>query len=223
LEIETRPAKQTEHGALSLYGLRVPRLATGGSQGLSLSAVELRIAEAFFERPVQLVAPPSLGTTAERTLYSGTLSRRPPAEATGASPGPIVIPLEGTRIDELTLEVGDGDNARLTLVAATGRVRLPRLVFKTSPGSYRVLLGNPEATAPRYDLLSLRQEVLAYSARPVEASPAESNPAYRRLAADYFRAAPPTALLWGSLVFAVVALLLLTVRALREPPSPSGP
>jgi hypothetical protein len=102
-------------------------------------------------------------------------------------------------------------------------VPLPRLVFKADVGSYRLLLGNPEATAPRYDLLSLRQEVLAYSARPVEASPVEANPAFRRSAADYFRATPPTALLWGALVVAVAALLFVTARVLRPPPPASGP
>ena len=108
------------------------------------------------------------------------------------------------------------------MAGATGRVSLPRLVFKADVGSYRLLLGNPEATAPRYDLLSLRQEVLAYSARSVEASPLEPNPAFRRSAADYFRATPPTALLWGALVVAVAALLFLTARVLRSERQPGA-
>jgi hypothetical protein len=129
-----------------------------------------------------------------------------------------VVRLAGTPVAELTLEVADGDNARLTLLGATGRVRVPRLVFKAGPGAYRLLLGNPEATPPRYDLASLRQEVLAYSARTVGAGPPEPNPAFRRSAADYFRDAPPTVVLWGALLGAVVALLLLTARVLRQPP-----
>ncbi len=223
LEVETQPARQTARGVSSPYGLRVPGSATGRSQGLSLSAVELTIVEAFFERRARLVAPSHAGGTAERTLYSGTLSRRPSVESVrGGEAAPVVIPLDGSRVSELTLEIGDGDDARLTVAKATGRVPLPRLVFKANVGSYRLLLGNPEATAPRYDLLSLRQEVLAYSARPVEASAMEPNPAFRRSAADYFRATPPTALLWGALVVAVAALLFVTARVLRPPPPPSG-
>jgi len=224
LEVEAEPAGETGHGVSSRYGLRVPGSATGRSQGLSLSALELGIAEAFFERPARLVAPAEPGARAERTLYSGTLSRRPSAESgrAGESP-PLVIPLDGSRVAELRLEIGDGDNAPLSVTGATGRVPLPRLLFKADVGSYRLLLGNPDAAAPRYDLLSLRREVLAYSARPVEASPAEPNPAFRRSAAGYFRDTPPTALLWGALVVAVGALLFVTTRVLRQPPPPAGP
>ena len=224
LELEREPARETGNGVSSLYGLRVPGSAAGRSQGLSLSALELSIAEAFFERPARLVAPAEPGASAERTLYSGTLSRRPSAESSRASESlPLVIPLEGSRVAELHLEIGDGDNAPLSVTGATGRVPLPRLLFKADVGSYRLLLGNPDAAAPRYDLLSLRREVLAYSARPVEASPAEPNPAFRRSAAGYFRDTPPTALLWGALVVAVGALLFVTTRVLRQPPPPAGP
>ena len=220
LEVETEPARLTERGTLSPYGLRLPGIVASAShgQGLALTALELAIDEAFFERPVKVVASPPVGATAERTLYSGTLSRRPAAERSkGAGSAPTVIPLDGTRVDALTLDITDGDDARLTVVGAFGRVPLPRLVFKASAGSYRVLLGNPEAASPRYDLSSLRQEVLAYSARPVEAAAVQPNPDFRRSAREYFRGAPPTALLWGTLVLAVVALLLLTGRVLRAP------
>ena len=216
LEVETLPA-QSGRGASSPYRLRVPSLAAGPSQGLPLSALELSIADAFFERSARLVTPREPGATAERTLYSGTLSRRPREESgRGRELVPVVFPLDGSRLAELTLEVSDGDNTRLTLAGATGRVSLPRLVFKADVGSYRLLLGNAGAKAPRYDLASLRLEVLAYSARSVEASPVEPNPAFRRSAADYFRATPPTALLWGALVVAVAALLFLTARVLRS-------
>ena len=130
-----------------------------------------------------------------------------------------MIPLDGQRVEALTLEIADGDDARLTVTSVQGRVALPRLVFKAAAGSYRVLLGNAEAAAPRYDLSSLRQEVLSYSARPVQASAMQANPEFRRSAGEYFRGAPPTALLWGTLVVAVVALLLLTVRVLRAAPA----
>ena len=217
LEVETEPARQNERGTTSVYGLRVPGIAAGRAQGLSLTGLELTLAEAFFERPVRVVAPPPAGATAERTLYLGTLSRRPAAEQRKAAPSPLVIPLDGTRVDALTLEISDGDAVPLTLVKAVGRVPLPRLVFKASAGSYRVLLGNADAASPRYDLLSLRQEVLAYSALPVQAAPVAANPQFRRSAREYFRGAPPTALLWGTLVLAVGALLFLTARVLRPP------
>jgi uncharacterized protein DUF3999/F5/8 type C domain-containing protein len=221
LDVETEPTRQTERGALSPYGLRVPGSAAANGQGTPLVALELTVAEPFFERPARVVTPPPAGATAERTAYSGNLSRRAaPARAEGAPFPPLVIPLDGQRVESLTLEVADGDDARLSLVSAAGRVALPRLVFKAAAGSYRLLLGNSEASAPRYDLASLRQEVLSYSARPVQAAGVQQNPEFRRSAREYFRGAPPTALLWGTLVVAVVALLLLTARVLRAPSAP---
>jgi hypothetical protein len=98
-------------------------------------------------------------------------------------------------------------------------VRVPRLTFKAAPGAYRILLGNRDATAPRYDLASLRQEVLSYSSVGVNAAPLEANAAYRRFAGDYFSDAPPTLLLWGTLLAAVAALVFITARVLRQPPS----
>jgi hypothetical protein len=142
--------------------------------------------------------------------------------AAAPSPQPIVIALDGTRLDELTLEIDEGDNAPLSLQAARAVVRVPRVTFKAAPGVYRLLLGNREAGPPRYDLASLRQEVLSYSALDAPAAAREANPLYRRFAGDYFSDAPPTLLLWGTLLAAVAALLFLTARVLRQPPSAPG-
>jgi hypothetical protein len=220
LEVEAEPERPGERGTVSPYGLRVPGL-TEGASGMPLLALELEIAEAFFERPARVMAPPPLGAAQPATLYAGTLSRRPAFSGGQGREGRLtVVPLGGTRVRALTLEISDGDDARLTVTSVRGRVPLPRLVFKATPGAYRALVGNPEAAAPRYDLVSLRQEVLAYSARPVEADAPQANPAFRRSAREYFRAAPPTAFLWGALIVAVAGLLFLTARVLREPKEP---
>jgi hypothetical protein len=121
------------------------------------------------------------------------------------------------------VEVSEGDNAPLTLIQVRGVVPVPRLAFKVSPGAFRILLGNETAGAPRYDIATLRQEILSYSALPLEAGSRTPNPAFRRRVADYFQDAPPTLLLWGTLLGAVAALLFLTVRILRQPPDPTVP
>jgi hypothetical protein len=82
-----------------------------------------------------------------------------------------------------------------------------------------MLVGNDSATRPQYDLATLRQEVLSYSATATEPGPLEANPRFRRRGADYLRQAPATVLLWGTLAAAVAALLFLTVRILRAPVS----
>jgi hypothetical protein len=120
-------------------------------------------------------------------------------------------------VAELVLEVEEGDNAPLPLRRAAGIVRVPRVVFKASAGRYRLLFGNPDAAPPRYDLAALRREVLSYSAMGVEAGDTEDNAAQRRSAWTRLGRQPPGLLLWTALVVAVVALLLLTARILRQP------
>jgi hypothetical protein len=148
-------------------------------------------------------------------IFSGVLSR-----AAGSSE-PVRIDLDGDRRQELFLEIDEGDNEPLHLERAQALVRVPRVVFKLKPepGEYRLLLGNHQALAPHYDIESLRREVLAYSAVPIQLKPLARNPAYRRRAVDYFTGAPQTALLWTALVIAVAALLLLTARLLKKQPT----
>jgi hypothetical protein len=92
------------------------------------------------------------------------------------------------------------------------------VAFKAAPGAYRILMGNEDAQAARYDIALLRQEILAYSALPADAVAAEPNPAFRRAAGDYFQQAPPTVVLWAALLLSVVALLFLTARIVRSSP-----
>ena len=64
---------------------------------------------------------------------------------------------------------------------------MPRLTFKAAGGEYRLLFGNPEAASPTYDFADLRQDVLAYSAIPIETKalqPPAPNADYARGARD---------------------------------------
>lgn len=191
---------------------------------LPFVALELRFDRAFFSRPARLLTPVDQDGQdgrdrpggAERTLWQGTLALRGEGEE-----GPLRLLLgDAGRLGPLTLEIDDGDDAPLGLRGAVGVVRLPRIACKllpdlAAPAGYRVLLGNPEAAPPRYDIETLRQQVLDYAAVPLVAEAIARNPGYRPRAGDYLRAAPPTALLWGALGLAVAGLLLLTARLLR--------
>ena len=145
-------------------------------------------------------------------LFNRELSRQ------AGKRGPIQLDLDGEHYDTLFLQIEEGDNAPLTLEKALAIVSVPRVVFKLNPkeDGYRLLFGNEQAQSPRYDIQSLRREVLNYSAVPASLAPLELNAGYRRLAADYFTSAPPTVLLWAVLLVAVVGLLVLTVRLLKK-------
>jgi hypothetical protein len=207
----TRGARSQE-GAWSTHRLTLVDQESGEPMALSVSALEIEVAEPFFNRPARLSAPegPRGGP---RLLYSGTLQRR-------SGHAPIVLGLGGVVTSELLLEIDEGDNAPLGVTAARALVSVPRIAFKGRSGAHRLLLGNSEAAPPRYDIAGLRREVLSYSATPVELGPGRDNPAFRRSAADYFKQAPPAVLLWGSLIGAVVGLVLVTLRVLKQAAAP---
>jgi hypothetical protein len=195
---------------LSRHRLTAPSVARGAA--LPLEGIALQFAETFFDRPARVRM--GAGERRSRELWSGRLERRPSADPS-VPPEPIRLSWSAEPVRELEVEVQDGDNAPLVLASAEGFVRVPRLTFQAGAGGYRLLLGNAEATAPQYDLASLRREVLAYSAVAVPLGPSRANPAFRRFAGDFFADAPPTLLLWGTLLATVGALLWLTVRVLR--------
>ncbi len=208
---------ETPRGSTSRHRLALPvdTLAGPPAPPVPLEAVELRVVEPFFSRPARLSgrAP---GAGRESPVWQGTLTRR------GESPAPLVLALDGLARRELWLEIDEGDDRPLTLLQAEGVARVARLAFKAAPGPHRLLLGNEQATAPRYDLALLSREVLAYSALAVGPGPLADNPAFRRSGAEYLRQAPPTLLLWGALLVAVTALLLMTARLLRSAAPPEG-
>ena len=216
-----KPPAGVGGATLSRYRLTFSGSTPGTTLALPLTALELRVQEEFFSRPARVLAPPPAGGDRERSLVSGTLVRARAVEG-AASSGPIVLALPKSTEREIFLEIDEGDNAPLTLRQAQGVLRVPRVTFKAGPGQYRVLLGNREAESPRYDIESLRREILSYSAVRIEAAPLEVNPAFRRPVSDVLGGVPSSVLLWGVLAVAVITLLALTVRLLRTNPT-AGP
>lgn len=179
----------------------------GAEDAPRIYLLELDVKEAFFERPARLLH--SHNRSAREIPFSITLARRPPSSdgiTVGAS-----APLEA-----LTLEVDDGDNAPLEIKAAAALVRVPRVVFKAAPGKLRLLLGNRSAESPRYDITGLRLELLAYSA--IAASPGSlslNEHATTSLWSGVF-GMPRSALVWGAILLALVVLVGLTLRTIRN-------
>ena len=171
----------------SAWQLAVPSTVPDATSqsALPLAGVELFFADGFYTRPAVLLAPDRRSPHGQRVLVQDTL--RASRRVTAGTPDAQVFALDDLRTATLGLEVGNGDNAPLTLQRADAVVWVPRLTFKAAGGEYRLLFGNPEATAPTYDLADLRQDVLAYSAIPIESSalqPPAPNADYARGARD---------------------------------------
>src|SRR5262249_57226885 len=123
------------------------------------------------------------------------------------------------RVASLELVVEDGDDAPLALRTARARLVLPEVFLAAPAGVYALLLGDPRATAPRYELARVRDVVLAARSTPVSAEPLTPNPSYSMrasLAGGTLAALVPQAVLWTVLVAAVVILTLLTLRVARS-------
>jgi hypothetical protein len=171
-----------------------------------------------------LLTPDRRAPHGQRVLEAATM--RASRRVAGGTPDPQTFDLGDLRSATLGLEVSDGDNAPLTLTRAEAVVWVPRLTFKASGGEYRLLFGNPGAAPPTYDLADLRQDVLAYSAIPIETKALQApsaNADYARGARDVLSGLERGPLLWTALGFSIVALLWLTKVILKSPPSPPSP
>ena len=158
----------------------------------------------FFDRPFTLEA--ERGGERER-LAAGRIARR------SGDPRPLEVALPPGRVDAWLLTVDDGDDAPLVLRSASGRVPLPALFFAAPAGTYELLVGDPEAEPPRYELERVRGVVLAVAAGAAAAGPLESNPRFSRTARLASRG--PAVALWGAVALVVAVLVVLTLRLAR--------
>ena len=192
---------------------RVSRFRLGlPATTVRLDEIVLETDTPFFDRTYRLVARAGDGGE-ETTLARGRLVQRI------GRPRPVTIDFQAARVSSLELVVEDGDDAPLALRAARARLVLPEIFLAAPAGVYGLLLGDPHATAPRYELARVRDVVLAARSTPVSAEPLAPNPGYSlraRLAGGGLAALVPQVLLWTVLVAAVVILTLITLRVARS-------
>ena len=169
----------------------------------------------FFDRGYRLLAQLQSERGEEPVLLAqGRLTRRA-GEARS-----LKIPIQPRRIDSLELIVADGDDAPLTFDRIEGGFPVPDVYFVAPEGDYSLLVGNPEATAPTYELESARGIVLAVKSSDASAEPLTENPAFSAAARLGPQAGAQQALLWIALGLAVAVLAGLTLKlARREQPS----
>lgn len=186
---------------------------TPASTPLAASELRLDVDTRFFDRPARVLVRGADGR--ERVLVSGPLVRD------ARRPQPLVIRLPAERVNALELEVDDGDEAPLALQGAAARVTVPALFVAAPEGTYTLLLGDPDAAAPRYDVARARDVVLAVPATDVAAGPAEPNPTFSEAARLTGSGRPRRWLeqgaVWAVLLLAVAVLGFLTFRAARRP------
>jgi hypothetical protein len=102
------------------------------------------------------------GVTGRRALGSATWQRRP-----GEAPTALVVPIGQPTAAEVEVRIDNGDNAPFVVTAAAILRRLPRVDFVYASGeSLSLLVGNPSAGAPDYDIVLLADTILGAPAQP---------------------------------------------------------
>lgn len=170
-------------------------------------AVTVDFAEGFVARSARVLAGADRNAA---VLAASRLDRR-------AGGAPFRLELAGSpRVGALVVEVENGDDPPLTLGEPRVDVERRRVLFPAPTGRYRGLLGNPNAEAPRYELASVRELALGLATGAAEPGPRVPNPEYRRPAPWSGRHAGTVAM-WVALGIAVIALVALTLKLVRDP------
>ena len=200
------------------------------AQGTSRYAVQLaawpaqidelliRIDREYLDRPYHLVGKPAGESGAERSIATGRLVRRV-GEGAQAS-----IPVPPIRLRSLALVIEDGDDAPLSLTRARAAFTVPDLLLVAPSGEYALLVGDPGAAPPRYDLARAREAIVGAAAGVIETGPLGLSPTHKVKGAEAAEGGPEQLALWGALGLAVVVLAGLALRLARQekgnPPSP---
>lgn len=213
------PGRRIEHVALAVgdqsRGPRSQRSLALPVAPLAPNGLLLEPLDSYFDRPYRVFGEAESGERIE--LGRGNLARKP-----GVG-GPLEIELRVARVRSLELEVEDGDNAPLRWQSAHALVPVPDLYVLAPAGAYRVLLGNPADSAPRYDIGQARELVLSVASQEQKPGPLLDNPSFRATARLAAGDGPTNVALWGALVLAVAVLGGITLRLARQGQRPAGP
>lgn len=131
-------------------------------------------------------------------------------------PRPVTVEFRRSRVASLLLEVEDGDDAPLALLAVQARTSAPELYLTAPAGEYTLLLGAPDHEPARYELERVRDVVLAARAAEIEPGELRDNPDFSLAARLGDSGLRQTVLLWAALVLAVVVLGAYTLRLARR-------
>jgi hypothetical protein len=205
-----RQAKKDDPPSLSRYRLELPY------PSLPSARLVLATTARVFEREVRLVEvpEPALEPRGDREPGERTVAQAFWRHADPDSPAPeLTLEIPRSPATRFDLVVEEGDNAPLPLGPPHLLLPANRLRFFYPAGDpLKLLYGQPGLPAPRYDLALLAPRLLGESAREIALGPT------LREGPQPDTAATGRKIFWGSLVGAVLVLLLILGRLLRGQP-----
>ena len=180
----------------------------------TLDRLVLKSPVPYLDRPYQLRAKRG---EQELLLGQGRLARAAMGRASAPGSGDaITVEFPAGRVDSLELIIEDGDDAPLELSEINGRFPVTDVYFAAPAGTYYLLVGYPEATAPRYELARVRDLVLVVPSAAADTEPLAENDAFSPASRLTSESGVQQTLLWIALGLAVVFLTGLTLRLARK-------
>ncbi len=153
-----------------------------GARHVPLADFEFVTGDPLFARTVTFaIREVREDVVVERALASGTIYR---VAADGlAAKSRLRIPVEATvPTRELLVHIVNHDSPPLALDEVRAQQRPVWLVFRAAEaGEFRLLTGNPDVPAPRYDLAALASSLRAAEPGSLASGVPELNPGYRRV------------------------------------------
>ena len=180
----------------------------------ALDRLIVKSAVRYLDRPYQLRA-----TYGEQQVLLGKGRLAKAAMGSPSAPGngdAITIEFPAGRLDSLELIIEDGDAAPLEFSEILGRFPVTDVYFAAPAGTYYLLVGHPEAAAPRYELARVRDLVLAVPSAVVATEPLAENDTFSSASRLTSGSGIQQTLLWIALGLAVVFLTGLTLRLARK-------
>lgn len=173
LPVETQLVRREEFAGETVLTLEL------AARHVPLARLTFDTRDAVFMRQVVVAVREVAGEkTVERTLGAGTIYRvaLDGAETRAELSVPIV---HQPTARELIVHVFNGDSPPLTLDAVHAAMRPLKLRFVAQPGPHFLLTGNPQATAPRYDLAAFAGELRRADAFALTPDAAQPTPNYQ--------------------------------------------
>ena len=207
LSLAAAPANDPKRPRLSRWQAKLPHAHTPIVQFTVASPTPL------FQRQIRLFqivtsdgAEPYEQTLATMSWNKSPADQQPLTFAFSASPTG----------DTLWIETDNGDNPAIALDAVKIAYPVVRLLFKAQAGPLELYYGNRNATAPRYDISLIADQIMAAEKsvatleRGAEAA-APARPGFAALRAGV--------LFWCALGLVVVVLLVVVAKLLPKPPA----
>jgi hypothetical protein len=184
--------------------------------GLPLRRLILTTTTPLFQRQVRIVEKltNANGGAEENSVAAGAWNRTPEPGV----PETKSFELKGRlQTSTLWVEMDNGDNPAIALSAVQAAYPVVRLVFKTAKTEgFALAYGNPESSAPRYDL-SLVAGKLVVSSRNI----AEFAPGPALVSRQTSKGISGGAAFWGALALVVIVLLVTVAKLLPKPNPPA--